>query len=612
VDDTAGFSRIHGKREFSDSTGKQGMPSSKSPFKEAAVQYDFTLAPGEKRSFRFKMPSVPVAPSNPAATKQVLEADYDKIRARTIAYWKDRLAKADHFSVDAPKVMATLKTSLVNDLVAREASEGDRIYQRVNRIQYNHFWVRDGSFFVRSYDMMGLHDVARETINAFFVWKDGKPVTFFKLGQPQPPDARLDVQEDYWGEVLWAVGAHYRTVKDRELLEQVYSLLGKHIDEFVAMCKADPKGLWPKAGPYDAEVLKNGHYTGHSFWALMGLRYAVYLAKEMGREDDATKWQKVHDDYAANFLKQLREIAAQSEGFIPPGMDNVAEGNDWDNNSAGLYPFEALAKDDPLARQTLNTIRDYNYQEGIITYGPNAWGTKQRRRKDGHPLAPHGMVHLYLTFSVSESNTILGEQRKVIEDLYSILAHTGSTSSGFEFIRTPWTREPYGNFAPHGWFHSCYMAQIRNLLVREEGTEVHLASALAPLWVRAGKQVKVTGAPTFFGSVSYTLDCRQDGGTVTLDNHWKEKGGPSAVVLHLPTWFLKDVSATVDGKPVALVGDAITLAPDVTKVDLRWTRGEEPNLSYEEAVRLFLEKFYRKTADADRCFLFPVAGTGGK
>jgi hypothetical protein len=587
---------------------RPGMPGYENKFKEAAVQYDFTLGPGEKRSFRFRMPAVPVAWSRQEAVREVLEADHDKIRARTIAYWKDRLARADHFSVDDPKVMATLKTSLVNDLIPREASEGDRIYQRVNRIQYNHFWVRDGSFFVRSYDMMGLHDVARETLNAFFVWRDGKPVSFYKPGAPQPPDARLEVQEDYWGEVLWAVGAHYRAVKDRDLLEQVYPLLGTHIDEFTAMCKADPRGLWPKAGPYDAEVLKDGHYTGHSFWALMGLRYAVYLAKEMGRGDDARKWQKVHDDYEANFLKQLREIAARSEGFIPPGMDSVNEGNDWDNNTAGLYPFEVLAKDDPLVRKTLETVRDFNYLEGIIAYGANAWMTKQNR-KAGTP-SPRHMPHHYLTFSVSQGNTILGEQRKVIEDLYSILAHTGSTNSGFEFLHTPWTREPYGNFAPHGWFHSCYMAQIRNLLVREEGTEIHLASALAPRWVRAGKQVKVTEAPTFFGPVSYLLDCRQDGATLTLANRWKE--APTAVVLHIPIWFLKDVSASVDGKTVAIAGDAVTLLPDVARVELHWTRGEEPSLSYEEAVRLFLEKFHRKPVDATERFLFPLPGPRGK
>lgn len=589
---------------------KPGMPAYKSALKEAAVQYGFILAPDEKRSFRFKMPAVPVAISKPEAVRQVLEADHHEIRERTLAFWKDRLAKADHFAVDDPKVMATLKTSLVNDLIPREVSEGERVYQRVNRIQYNHFWIRDGSFFVRSYDMMGLHEVARETLNAFFVWKDGKPVGFYKPGAPQPPDARLDVQEDYWGEVLWAVGAHYRTVKDKALLEEVYPLLGTHIDEFTAMCKADPRGLWPKAGPYDAEVLQNGHYTGHSFWALMGLRYAVYLAKEMGREDDARKWQKVHDDYEANFLKQLREIAAKSEGFIPPGMDDVMDGNDWDNITAGLYPFEVLAKDDPLVRKTLETVREFNYLEGIIAYGNNAWTTKQHH-KAGTPTPRH-MPHQYLTFSVSQGNTILGEQRKVIEDLYSILAHTGSTNSGFEFLHTPWTREPYGNFAPHGWFHSCYMAQVRNLLVREEGTEVHLASALAPLWVRPGKQVKVTEAPTFFGSVSYVLDCREDGATLTLNNRWKEKGAPTAVLLHTPTWFLKNVSATVDGKAVAMVGDAVNLAPDVTKVELHWTRGEEPKLSYGEAVRLFLEKFHRKPADADYRFLFPVAGAGGR
>jgi hypothetical protein len=32
-----------------------------SKFKEAAVEYDFTLRPGEKRAFRFKMPAIPTA-----------------------------------------------------------------------------------------------------------------------------------------------------------------------------------------------------------------------------------------------------------------------------------------------------------------------------------------------------------------------------------------------------------------------------------------------------------------------------------------------------------------------------------------------------------------------
>ncbi len=581
-----------------------GMPGFASKFKEAALEYSFTLRPGEQRTFRFKMPAVPTSLANADAVAQLTAADYDDYRSKTVTFWKTEVAKGTHFSVADPKVMNTFRTSLVNDLVARELNEDGRVYQRVNRIHYNYFWIRDGSYFVRTYDMLGLHDVARETLDAFFVWQDGKPVSFFKPGAPQPKGARLSVQDDYWGQVLWAVGAHCRTTGDRALLEQVYPLLGPHIDEFVAKCAKDPRGLWPVAGPYDNEAI-NGHYTGHSFWALLGLKYAVLMARQMGRTDDALRWQKIHDDYEANFLKQLRELAAKSEGYIPPGMDNPTDGNDWDNACGGLYPFEVLSKDDPLARKTLEMVRDYNYQEGIITYGGNAWVAKQQKRDTSKP---RGTLHHYEIFYVTESNTILGEQRKVVEDLYSILAHTGSTNSGFEFGIPAWsTRDPRGNFTPHGWFAARYLSQIRNLLVREEGTEVHVASALSPMWVKPGKQVKVSDAPTFFGSVSYVLDAAQDGATVTFANRWKESAAPAAIVLHVP-WFLTVTSATADGRPVSVVNGAITLPPEARRVALRWTRAAEPNLSYEEAVRLYLEKYYRKPAGANYDFLFETGG----
>jgi hypothetical protein len=580
-----------------------GMPGFANPFKEAAVEYDFSLGAGETRVFRFAMPAVPTVLSKSAVVAEVVDARYDDYRARVIAFWKAEVAKADRFSVSDPKVMNTFRTSLVNDLVAREMIEDGDVYQRVNRIHYNYFWIRDGSYFVRTYDMLGLHDIARETLQAFLVWQNGKPVSFFKPGAPQPPGARLSVQDDYWGQVLWAMGAHIRTTGDRALLDEIYPLLGPHIDEFAAKCAKDPRGLWPVAGPYDNEEI-TGHYTGHSFFALLGLKYAVFMAKEEGRADDAAKWQKIHDDYEANFLKQLRELAAKSEGYIPPGMDTVTDGNDWDNASGGLYPFEVLAKDDPLARKTLEMVRGYNYQEGIITYGGNAWVAKQQKQEGSNK--PHGTLHHYETFYVTEGNAILGEQQKVIEDLYSILAHTASTNAGFEFGIPAWTtRDPRSNFTPHGWFASRYMSLIRNVLVREEGTAVHITSALAPLWVRPGQRVKVTGAPTFFGSVGYTLDSRADGATLTLANNWKDKAGPTAVVFHIP-WFITATSATIDGKAAPVANGAITLPPNARTVEVRWRRAAEPNLTYDEAVRLYLEKYYRKPAGADYDFLFPV------
>ncbi|WLT30715.1 hypothetical protein [Geothrix sp. PMB-07] len=568
----------------------------------AAVDYTFELPAKGTRTWRFKMPAVPVSLAKAGAVREVMEASHDDYRARTLAYWKREIAQADRFMVADPKVMDTLKTSLVNDLIASELSEEGHVYQRVNKLHYNYFWIRDASYFVRTYDMLGMPLMARQMLDSFLVWRDGKPVAFFAPGSPQPTGARLSVQDDYWGQVLWAFGAHLRTQHDQALLEQIYPLLGPHIEAFVAKCAKDPRGLWPVAGPYDNEAI-NGHYTGHSFWALLGLKYAVSMAQSMGRADDAAKWQKVHDDYSANFLKQLRELASQSEGYIPPGMDKATDGSDWDNASAGLYPFEALAKDDPLVRKTLDMVRDFNYREGVITYGGNAWVAKQRKREG--KKAAEGTLHHYEIFSVTEGNTILGEQRKVVEDLYSILAHTGSTHSGFEYGIPAWTtRDPGDNFTPHGWFAARYLAQVRNMLVREEGRQVHLASVLAPKWAQPGQQVRVSEAPTFFGRVSYTLDCRADGATLTLDNHWKPGAGPESLVLHLP-WFARVTSATIDGVPTSPASGALVLPAGVRQVQMTWSQAEKPNLSYEEAVRLYLEKYYRQPAGANYDFLFP-------
>lgn len=581
---------------------KQGMPSFTGKGKEGAVEYAFSLKPGDKKVLRFRMPAVPTAIAKADKLAKVMDADHDVYRKDTLAFWRKEIAKGERFHVDDPKVMDTFRSSLVYDLMASETDGQGNIYQRVNKIHYNYMWIRDSAFFVRSYDMLGLHDLARKVLNDFFVWKDGRITGFFKPGAPQPKGARLSVQDDYWGQVLWAVGAHYRTCNDKELLNQVYPLLAPHIDEFVAKCAKDPRGLWPVAGPYDNEAI-NGHYTGHSFWALLGLKYAVEMAKDAHQDTDAQRWQKVHDDYAANFLGQLRKLASGSEGYIPPGMDNVDDGNDWDNASGGLFPFEVLAKDDPLAKATLRMVRGYNYQEGIVTYGGNAWKAK-KLRAEGKQIEDLTLHH-YETFYITESNTILGEQRKVVEDLYSILAHTGSTNCGFEFCITPWAnRDPGDNFTPHGWFASRYLSQIRDALVREEGQQVHLASVLAPDWVKAGHTVSAKQAPTFFGNVSYQLACREQGATLTLDNQWRASQAPASLVFHAP-WFVKLSAAKVDGQTAPLTGNDVVLPAGAKRVELTWQWVEHPDLSYRKAVKLLLEKFPRKPKGADGDFLFP-------
>src|SRR5512140_2921178 len=130
-----------------------------------------------------------------------------------------------------------------------------------------------------------------------------------------------------------------------------------------------------------------------------------------------------------------------------------------------------------------------------------------------------------------------GDQQIAIEELYALLLHTSSTHAGFEFSIHPWgTRDFDGNMAPHGWFAAKFRAVVRDMMVREQGDDLHLLSALSPAWVKAGEQVRVQRAPTNFGAVNFVLRFSEQGASLSLDDHFTT--APRRLVLHLP-WFMQ-------------------------------------------------------------------------
>ncbi len=566
------------------------------------VPFRFALDVGETRRFRFKFPYVPIHRDKTGEVDAFQKADYDSYLARTIGFWEEILASATGLEVPEAKVVNTMKASLIYDLIARDITEdGQHFVQKVNEFQYDSFYPRDSAYFIRTYDLLGLHEIAAETLEHFLSYDEAGRLTGVRRMMP-----------DDWGQSLWSLGAHYRATGDIDFARRVYPAIPPHVEAFTKACAEDPLGLWPVAGPYDNEAI-TGHYTGHSFWALLGLREAVNLASAVGEQSDAARFQRIHDEYRARFMERLRAVAARAEGYIPPGIDDPDAGYDWANASGGVYPFGVLEPHDPLVTATVDMVREYKYREGIMTYGPNAWAIKQAMRRGA--AADPGWLHHYETMYVVETLLARGEQRKVIEDFYSILAHTGSTNSGFEFSIRPWgNRDPGGNRPPHGWFAARYNSLFRNMLVREEGQNLHLASAVSPVWLQPGKQIRVTNAATNFGTISYTIDAEEQGARLTFDALWRK--APERILFHMP-WFCELTHASEDGSPARVVDGGVVLSPVTKSIALRWRWRERPTLDYETAVRSYLETYHNRPPNADYSFLFPtprpprVAGGAG-
>jgi len=316
-----------------------------------------------------------------------------------------------------------------------------------------------------------------------------------------------------------------------------------------------------------------GHITGYNFLALDGLRLAIQMAAETGHADLIEKWQAEYDDFHQAFFEVLDAQATAHKGYIPPALDGQSGGYDWGNLLA-VVPEPVLDPHDSRVTATLEAAQA-KYAEGIMTYA------------DGE------FLHHYLTIKNTMTETIRGDQEQAIREFYAILLHTSSTNAGFEYKIRPWGDRNFGDdLAPHGWFAAEYRILLRTMLIREEGGQLHLLSAVSPAWIGKGRTIAVRQAPSNYGLFAFTLDQPEDGVAV-LHLNPNFTAPPQSIVVHLP-WFVVLKSATADGKSMKALGGALTVSAATRVIELHWTvKPDTPHLSYDNAVSAYKAEYAR-------------------
>jgi hypothetical protein len=216
------------------------------------------------------------------------------------------------------------------------------------------------------------------------------------------------------------------------------------------------------------------------------------------------------------------------------------------------------------------------YAEGIMTYANGEF------------------LHHYLTIKNTMTEVIRGDQEQALNEFYALLVHTSSTHAGFEFAILPWgDRNFQDNLAPHGWFAAEYRTLLRNMLVREEGDQLHLLSVVSPAWMGKGKTFSVSNVPTGFGTVGFKFEQTADGEAVLhLDANFTR--APSKIVLHYPWWVEHEI-ATADNLGHTELNGVIELPSNAREIHLHWVNmPDRPALSYERAVDEYKAEYARR------------------
>jgi hypothetical protein len=524
------------------------------------AQYELPLKPGESRSLTFLMPYDPVQPGTPGEAA-LRAADYDFQLDRTISFWNSLLDSGLEISVPEPKVVETFKASLIYDLMARD-KVSDHYIQTVNKFQYHRFYLRDSADLAHMYDVSGYPEIAAQVLDFF--------------GERQEPDGNFLSQEgqyDGWGEALLAYGQHFAMTGDRAFAAKVFPQIVRAVDWLEQARTKDPLHLMPATAITDNENV-TGHITGYNFLALDGLQGAIDIAEALGKQQDAERFRRDYASFHQALFAVLDRITATTGGRIPPALDGQMDGEDW-GNLLTLTPGMIFDAHDPRVTATLLAAQA-RYQEGIMTYGQGRW------------------LHHYLTIKNTLTELIRGDQQQALDEFYAVLLHTSSTHAGFEYAIRPWGNRDFStNLAPHGWFASEYRSLLRNMLVREQATDLHLLSAVSPEWLRCGESIRVRDAATSFGRIGFEVHMdTATTATMTVTSAWRRP--PTQVYLHIP-WFMNAASVVADGKPLPVVESQVRLPAGTRTIKLDWIRkAGTPAMSYNQRVSSYKAEYNKR------------------
>jgi hypothetical protein len=495
------------------------------------TRYETRLPPYGQHRWVFKIPHVPAGLED---TSRIARLKYDDEKAKAIRLWQEVLNRSAIFEVPDDKLMGLEQASIANLFLGLDR-QGKWLVPRVNELQYDGFYLRDGAFIIRALDLMGYDAEAEECLRYFL--------------SRQKPDGLFQSQAgqmDGWGQALWAIGQHARITGDAAFQRRALPSVAKAV-AWMEKARQRPGslGLLPPADPRDNEQT-GGHLFGAEFFAYRGLLEAYRLAQILG-DPRAERWDRDLAAYHASLMSALKTATARTGGFIPPALE--PGGYDW-GNLESVVPGEVLPPQHPWVTATLNHART-QFTEGQMTY------------------ADRDTIHGYLGFDVPMTELQRGEKARVMDALLSAAAHTTAANGGFEYGSA--RRRDYGkNLAPHGCWAAKYLALLRDCLVREDGDTLHLGGALSPDWVKPGQRVRVVHAPTDFGAVSYALEGRDGGARLDLQILPRNGLAPlKRVVLHAPIGTRFQAAEARHGL-LFQNSERIELSPDADGVEIVW------------------------------------------
>ncbi len=533
----------------------------------ATVQIDSSLhitsqlAPNQESITYLALPFIPGLSGQ--ERRQLAQLDYTAERKRVLDYWRGALAHGVPFEVPEQRFNTFARGLIARIRISATKDPKSGIYM-VPAASYNYrVYANEAVFQAQLLDVLGHHQLARKYLQAQVDLQGSEPFDGSYTGDQKAVyhGARVDAEYDYTaqqynldhGTVLWSLAEHYFQTRDRAWLASVAPSMKRAADWVIEQRKltmviadgtpCSEYGLLPAGHLEDNGDW--GHWFSVNAYASLGMTALAKALADAG-DPDAGRYEREAELYRADLRAAVPRAAAAAPvirlrdntyvPYVPTrvhqrirlfGPLRVAYYSRYPQKALPTYRLSATREllygplilldtgifdpGEPLARWVLDDWEDNATMSSTLGLHVHGWVDEEYWFSRG------GMV-----FQPNLQNPIRtyirrGEARAAIRSLYNdfVSCYYPSVNVFTEEYRQ-W-RSPSGPFykVPD---EAKFVHRLRDVLVTEYNDELHLAAATPQRWLAPGQKFSVSGAPTHFGPVSYSLEAfpNEIRGSVTL------------------------------------------------------------------------------------------------
>jgi hypothetical protein len=483
------------------------------------------VAPGEEKTL-----TVAWSPEDGARS---LDGNvYRDARARFEKAWTDRIANAAELSVPEPLVEHALRALLAQNLIL-----GWR-YSIGN--PYEEFSFPEGPDVAQVMASYGFRDVASAVLAESL------------LQRPEP--------YANWkrGEKLYVYAKTFALFRDRAEIARVTPTLAGFVD---ALARSLGRNSLLARERFSSDIPDKVYGFHAQAVALAGLRAIADVWQETGRGDLAERARRV----AARLERGLRAAVHASERRLPDGslfiparlLDREEPYRSLVEARAASYwnlvmPFGFATGFFPAKSADARAVIDYLLSHGSRFLGLVRAGAYALYGRD----APYPVSGTDQVYGVNVARFLADNDRpdQLVLSLYgelgaamtpgTFVAGEGASVAPFEGRRY---RAMY--LPPNAAANAAFLETLRVMLVHETPRGLQLAFATPRAWLKPGRRIAVSGAPTRFGAVSFSIAAGDSDARIHVDVPSRPTPPQLAIRVRLPNGR-RLARVSLGGKPV--------------------------------------------------------------